>query len=253
MSNDSLSKSKLKNMRNIDKIIELKNINVNNVSIEDLDLRENNYDEFINLKNLLDNISSCQLSDAYNNLFGKKGTIKGLRSINDQKVFGRITTVETSSDDWGTGIVAIDFVGDYKILFIKSNNCDFAIWGELASYEAKNHGVRGVGIYGSVRDMDAISNLDLPIFALDHVPNAGKPAGLGNINCDLSIDGEIIRSGDFFFGDKTGSVVIPAIVFNKVMIETLRIKLDELAIIDMMNKKESLIDIIDLNDSIRLK
>lgn len=253
MSNDSLSKSKLKNIKDIDKIIKLRDINVDNVSIEDLDLREDNYNKFINLKNLLNNISSCQISDAYNNLFRKKGAIKGLRSINNQKVFGRITTVETSSDDWGTGVVAIDFVGDYKILFIKSNDCDFAIWGELASYEAQNHGVKGVGIYGSIRDMKAILDLDLPIFALDHVPNAGKPSGLGNINCELSIDGEIIRSGDFFFGDETGVVIIPAIVFNKVIIEALKIRLDELNIIDMLNKKESLIDIFDLKDSIRLK
>ncbi len=253
MSNSVLSKSKLKNTENVDRIIKPQDIDVEGVKIEDLDLKENNYNKFINLKNLLNNISSCQLSDAYNNLFRKKGTIKGLKSINNHKVYGRITTVETNSDDWGTGIMGIDFAGDYNILFIKSSDCDAAIWGELASRDAKGHGIKGVAIYGSVRDMDALLDLDFPIFALDYVSNAGKPAGLGKINPDLLIDGEIIRSGDFLFGDETGVVVIPEIVFDKVIAEALNIKLSELNIIDNINNGTSLIELIDLKDAIRFK
>lgn len=252
MSNNVLSKSKLNN-KNVDKVIEPENIDLDGVSIEDVSLKENNYDKFINLKNLLDNITSCHLSDAYNNLFRKKGAIKGLKSINGLKVYGRINTAETNSDDWGTGIMAVDFVSKNNVLFIKSSDCDSAIWGEIATIEAKNHGVKGVGIYGSVRDMDAILDLDLPIFALDFVPNAGKPIGLGKINPDLVIDNEIIKEGDFFFGDETGVVVIPKIVFSEVISEALNIKLQELDIIDMINKGNSLIDIVNLRNAIKFE
>ena len=250
MSKNALSKSKLKNVENVDKFIKPQDIDLNEVTIEDLKLTGKNYDKFINLKNLLDSISSCHLSDAYNNLFRKKGAIKGLKSINGHKVYGRINTAETDSDDWGTGVMAIEFVTPDNILFIKSSDCKLAIWGEIASIQARNHGVKGVGIYGSVRDMDAILDLDLPIFALDFVPNAGKPIGLGKINPHLTIDGEIIKEGDFFFGDESGVVIIPKIVFNDVIVEALNIKLQELNVIDRINKGESLIDIVNLRDSI---
>lgn len=253
MSNNALSKSKLDKIKNIDKSISPENINLEGVTLEDLTLKKDNHDKFINLKNLLDNISSCQLSDAYNALSGKKGTVKGLKSINGHKVYGRINTAETNSDDWGTGIMAIDFVKKDNILFIKSSDCDSAIWGEIASIEAKKHGVKGVGIYGSVRDLDVISDFDLPIFALDFISNAGKPSGLGRINPDLVIDGETIRVGDFFFGDETGVVVIPKVIFNKVILKALKIKLQELKIIDRLDNGESLIDIVDLKDAIRFE
>ncbi|MDO5848897.1 MAG: RraA family protein [Methanobrevibacter sp.] len=246
MSKDVLAKSKLNNNKNINKKIDIHDITLKDVTIDDLELGKNNYNQFINLKNLLDGISSCQLSDAYNNLFRKTGVVKGLKSINNLKAYGRIATAKTNSDDWGTGIVAIHGCENREILFIESSNTDLAIWGELASTDAKNNGVSGVAIYGSVRDMEAILFLDFPIFASDFTPNAGKPLALGTINENLIIEGEIIRPGDFFLGDKTGVVVIPASLFVQVINEVLMIKLSELGITEQLDEGKSLMEITGL-------
>lgn len=248
MSKKVLAKSKLNKNDNVDKKIAVNDINLKNVTIDDLELGNANYDQFINLKNLLDGVSSCQISDAYNELYRKTGVVNGLKSINNNKVYGKIVTAETNCDDWGTSVAAINACDNGNILFVKSNSEDLAIWGELASINAKNSGVSGVAIYGSVRDMDALLNLDYPIFSCNFTPNAGKSMGLGVIGEDIIIDGEIISSGDFFFGDETGVVVIPQLLFTKVINQVLLVKLVELDIIEQLNNGKSLLEITGISN-----
>ena len=253
MSNDILSKSKLKNKYDINKKINVEDIILNDVSIDDLELGDNNYNQFINLKNLLNSVSSCQISDAFNNLFRKSGVVEGLKSITNLKVYGRITTASTNSDDWGTGIIAINACNKGDILFIKVNNENAAIWGDLASTDAKLHGVGGVAVYGCVRDMEDILHSDYPIFACNFTSNAGKPLGVGNINEDISIDENIIRPGDFFFGDETGVVIVPATLFTQVINEVLSVKLFELNVIKQLKNGRSLMEVVGLNNAIKFK
>lgn len=248
MSGEGLAKSKLKSKRDADKKIAVEDIDLSNVTIDDLKLGRNNYGSFINLKNLLDGISSCQLSDAYNGLYRRTGVVKGLKSVNNIRVYGRITVAETNSDDWGTGVAAICACDGGDVLFVKSSDEDLAIWGELASTNAKKSGVAGVAVYGSVRDMDALLNLDYPIFACGFTPNAGKALGLGSIGEDISIDGVTIKSGDFFLGDETGVVIIPAELFVPVMEEALSVKLMESSIIEQLNGGKSLMEIVGIGD-----
>lgn len=253
MSKNILAKSKLDKKNNINKKIDLEDINLKNVTVDDLQLAGDNYEEFINLKNLLDGVSSCQLSDAYNNLYRKSGVVMGLKPVNNLKVYGRIATADTNSDDWGTAVSAICACGDGEVLFIKSSDEDLAIWGELASTNAKVSGVAGVAVYGSVRDMDALLKLDFPVFACNYTPNAGKAIGLGTIGEDISVNDETIRPGDFFLGDESGVVVIPASLFTQVIDEVLSIKLNELNIIEQLNDGKTLLEITGLENTFKFK
>ena len=252
MSKKVLDKSRLNKIANVNKKIAVNDIDLKNVTIEDLELANDNYDEFINLKNLLDGVSSCQFSDAYNELYRKTGVVKGLKSINNQKIYGRIVTAQTNCDDWGTSVAAINACNDGDVLFVKSSSDDLAVWGELASTNAKNSGVGGVAVYGSVRDMDALLNLDFPIFSCNFTPNAGKPMGLGVIGEDISIDGELISSGDFFIGDENGVVVIPQLLFEEVIEQVLLVKLMEFDIINQLNCGKSLSEITGIDNHFNL-
>lgn len=242
----ALAKSKLK--KDKIKCIKIENINLDGVEVDDLTLDNDNFDKFINLKSLLDNVSACQVSDAYNTVYNRNGSIKKLNSVNNLKVYGKITTAETKSDDWGTSTLAIEACKDGDILFIKSSDNENAIWGELASTDAKNHNIKGVAIYGSARDFDALLYFDFPVFSCSNVPNAGKALGLGRINVDISLEETKIRPGDFFFGDENGVVVIPSNLFNAVMIETLNIKIKESQIIADIKKGKSLANITGLSN-----
>ena len=239
-------KDLLNKNKNLNKRIELDKINLENVSIKDLSYNGDNYNEYINLRSLLENVTACQVSDAYNSISRRPGTIQSIKPINNQKVFGSIFTAETTSDDWGTSALAIDAAGEGDILFFKVDNEDKAIWGELASTCAKQNGIKSTVIYGSARDLDAMLYMDYPLFASNFCPNAGSALGLGTLNESIEVEGTIINPGDFFIGDESGVVVIPQQLFAQTMIASLGVKLKESKIIEDLSDGKTLAEIVGL-------
>ncbi|WP_296887239.1 RraA family protein [uncultured Methanobrevibacter sp.] len=236
----------LHNKKDLTKIKEFKDISLENITIEDLTFNGKNYDEFINLNSFLSQVSTCHISDAFNEIANRSGVLYNLKSINNLKAWGKITTVKTSSDDWGTITLAIDEADDGDVLLVDTGDMDAAIWGELASTCAKNSGVKATLVYGCVRDLDALLYMDYPIFACGFRPNAGKAFGFGEINVDLTLESMEISAGDFLYGDETGVVIIPEELFTQVMNKTFEIKLKEKKITDMLNSGMSLSQVVGL-------
>lgn len=224
---DVLNKNK-----NLKKRVDIDKINLDDVTIDDLMFNGKNYDNYINLMSLLDNVSACQVSDAYNGISRRSGSIQSIKPINNQRVWGSIFTVETDSDDWGTSAMAIDEAAEGDILFFKVSDDDKAIWGELASTCARDNGIKATVIYGSARDLDALLYMDFPVFASNFCPNAGSALGLGTLNEPIVVEDVKINPGDFFIGDESGIVVIPKELFNQTMVATLGVKIKESKIID---------------------
>ena len=224
---DVLNKNK-----NLKKRVDIDKINLDDVTIDDLKFNGKNYDNHINLMSLLDNVSACQVSDAYNGISRRSGSIQSIKPINNQRVWGSIFTVETDSDDWGTSALAIDEAAEGDILFFKVSDDDKAIWGELASTCARDNGIKATVIYGSARDLDALLHMDFPVFASNFCPNAGSALGLGTLNEPIVVEDVKINPGDFFIGDESGIVVIPRELFNQTMVATLGVKIKESKIID---------------------
>ena len=249
MSNKKLSpKSVLKDFtsknnkcNNIDDLT----LKLGNFSIDDVDGDVDN-PKYVQLKCLLDSVCTCQISDAFNGISRRSGVIKALKSINGKTAYGRIYTGITKSDDWGTSLFTIDNAKKGDIIFLLSEGKSSAVWGELASTCAMEKGVKATAIYGSCRDIDEILDLDFPVFACEKVPNAGSPLGLGKVNIDLNIEEGIIKPGDFFFGDESGVVVIPQELFDKVIMETLAIKIKESKILEQLKEGKALSEIVGL-------
>ena len=239
-------KDVLNKNKNFNKRVAVGKINLNDVSIDDLKFNGKNYDEYINLMSLLENVSACQVSDAFNGITKRSGTIQSIKPINNQKVFGTIFTAETSSDDWGTSALAIDYASEGDVLFFKVDSPDKAIWGELASTCARDNGIKATAIYGSARDLDALLHIDFPVFASDFCPNAGSALGLGTLNESIEVEGMKINPGDFFFADESGIVVIPQELFAKTMLATLDVKLKESKIINDISDGKTLAEIVGL-------
>ncbi|WP_405294310.1 RraA family protein [Methanobrevibacter sp.] len=232
--------------KNLNKRLDINKINLDNVSIDDLSYNGKNYGKYINLMSLLENVSACQVSDAYNAVSRRSGTIQSIKPINNQKVFGPIFTAETASDDWGTSALAIDEANPGDILFFKVDSEDMAIWGELASTCARDNGIKATVIYGSARDLDALLHMNYPIFASNFCPNAGSALGLGSLNESIEIEGQTINPGDFFIGDESGIVVIPKELFAKTMAATLEVKVKESKIIKEIENGRTLGEIVGL-------
>lgn len=222
------------------------NTNIFDINDLILDKSESNLERYNKLKNILDSCSSCQLSDAFNTVTNRSCVIKGLKSINYKKAYGKVFTAETTSNDWGTSILAVDYADNGDFLLINSKGENSAIWGELASTYAENNGIVGVAIYGDSRDVDAVLNLDFPVFSVDTVPNAGSPLGEGKLNIDLQIENINISPGDFIFGDENGVVIIPKDLFAPVISQTYQIIIKESEIKDEIKNGKLLSEIVSL-------
>lgn len=239
-------KDVLNKNKNLNKRIDVDKISLDNITIDDLKFNGKNYYEYINLMSLLDNVSACQVSDAYNSISKRSGVIQSIKPVNNHRVWGKIFTVETASDDWGTSALAIDGASEGDILFFKVDNDDKAIWGELASTCAKNNGIKATVIYGSARDLDALLYMDFPVFASNFCPNAGSALGLGTLNQPIEIEGNKINPGDFFIADESGIVVIPKQLFKDTMIASLAVKIKEANIIREIHEGKTLAEIVGL-------
>ena len=115
-----------------------------------------------------------------------------------------------------------------------------------ASKYAENNGIVGVAIYGDSRDVDAVLNLDFPVFSVNNVPNAGNPLGEGKLNIDLKINDVDISPGDFIFGDENGVIVVPRDLFSDVIYQTYKIINKESKIKKEMENGRLLSEIISL-------
>lgn len=239
-------KDVLNKNKNLRKRIDVDRINLDGVSVDDLKFNGKNYEKHINLISLLEIVSACQISDAYNGISKRSGVIQAIKPINNQKVWGKIFTAKTDSDDWGTSAQAIDMAEEGDILFFKVSDNKKAIWGELASTCARDNGIKATVIYGAARDLDALLYMDYPVFASDFCPNAGSALGLGKLNETIDIEGCLINPGDFLFGDESGIVVIPKELFNQTMVSTLAVKIKEANIIDEIDDGMTLAEIVGL-------
>lgn len=239
-------KDVLNRNKNLSKRVDIDKINLENVTVDDLRFDGKNYSRYINLQSLLENVSACQISDAYNAISKRSGTIQSIKPINNQKVWGSIYTAETDCDDWGTSALAIDGAGEGDILFFKVHGEDKAIWGELASSCARDNGIKATVIYGSARDLDALLYMDFPVYASNFCPNAGSALGLGSLNEPIEIEGMKISPGDFLFGDESGIVVIPQELFGQAMAQTLLVKIKESGIISDISDGKTLAEIVGL-------
>lgn len=179
----------------------------------------------ITLDNLLERVSSDNVSDALKNLYSTDGLIKGVKPINPKhKVAGFVKTAETNSYDWGTGIKAIYTCDENEILLIKCSDNEYAMWGGLASCAAQKHGLQATVLVGSSRDTDDVLRLDFPLFSQEIQSRAGLPLNEGNIGENLLVENLVIKTGDFLIGDVDGVVVVPKEKLDEVIGELNRLK-----------------------------
>jgi 4-hydroxy-4-methyl-2-oxoglutarate aldolase len=85
-----------------------------------------------------------------------------------------------------------------------------ALVGELLATQAKAHGAAAMLIDGSVRDIEALAELALPIWARwVRVKGATKDI-LGSIGEPVEVGGAVIRLGDIVVLDADGAAVVEA-------------------------------------------
>ena len=133
---------------------------------------------------------------------------KSFKSYGARKSFGgQVVTVKCFEDNSRVKeLLATNGTG--KVLVVDggaSMRC--ALMGDMIAASAVNNHWNGVVIYGCVRDVDAIAELDLGIHALAAIPRKSQRQGIGETEISLYFGGVSIHSGDYLYADNNGIII----------------------------------------------
>lgn len=82
-----------------------------------------------------------------------------------------------------------------------------ALLGDMIAESAVDHGWSGVIVYGCVRDVDALAELDLGVQALASMPLKSVRKGIGEVDVAITFGGVTFRPGEFVYADNNGVIV----------------------------------------------
>ena len=79
--------------------------------------------------------------------------------------------------------------------------------GDMIAESAVKNYWNGVVIYGCVRDIDALAELDLGVHALAAIPRKSNRKGIGEVDVPLYFGSVSFNSGEYIYADNNGIVV----------------------------------------------
>ncbi|MBV0931752.1 ribonuclease E activity regulator RraA [Marinobacterium weihaiense] len=85
-----------------------------------------------------------------------------------------------------------------------------AMLGDMLAEKAQDNGWEGIIIYGCIRDVNAIADLDqLGVQALGAHPMKTEKLGVGQLNVPVTFGGVTFRPGEYVYADNNGVLVSP--------------------------------------------
>ncbi len=124
----------------------------------------------------------------------------GMRS----SFWGEIVTVRCYHDNSKVREV-LSQNGKGKVLVVDGHGSRRkALMGDQVAMMAIDNGWEGVIIYGAVRDVVALSQMDLGIKALDACPFKTEKRGVGKVNVALTMHNQMVLPGDYIYADWNG-------------------------------------------------
>jgi 4-hydroxy-4-methyl-2-oxoglutarate aldolase len=92
-----------------------------------------------------------------------------------------------------------------------ANVCSYMLagaWGEILTAAAQARGVAGLVIDGAARDIDAIRQVNFPVFSRGLAIGACTKERPGKLDITIQFGGATVRPGDLILGDADGLVVV---------------------------------------------
>ncbi|MAZ87738.1 MAG: ribonuclease activity regulator protein RraA [Cellvibrionaceae bacterium] len=81
-----------------------------------------------------------------------------------------------------------------------------ACLGDMLAEKAVANGWEGVLMYGCIRDVDAIGDLDLGVQALGTHPMKTEKKGVGELNIEVTFGGVTFKPGEYVYADNNGVI-----------------------------------------------
>lgn len=152
--------------------------------------------------------STCNIADGMQKMYVMDSGIKAVSPT--QKICGPAVTVRISLGDNLMLHKALGLVRPGDVLVVDAQSCTtFSACGGIMMLRMKKLGVQGIVVDGSVRDIEEIQEIGLPVYARGVVPQGGGKAGPGEINFPVACGGIVVMPGDVIVADSNGVVCIP--------------------------------------------
>ncbi|MEM7007770.1 MAG: ribonuclease E activity regulator RraA [Thermodesulfobacteriota bacterium] len=90
-----------------------------------------------------------------------------------------------------------------------------ALLGDLIAQSAMENGWEGFVIYGCIRDVEPIGDMNIGVKALNSIPLKTQRKGVGDTNIDITFGGITMRSGEYIYADETGIIISSEPLINK--------------------------------------
>ena len=122
---------------------------------------------------------------------------------------GEIVTVKCFEDNSKVKEL-VDTDGTGKVMVVDAGgSMRRACLGDMLAEKAVNNSWEGIIMYGCIRDVDVIAQLDLGVQALGSHPMKTDKRGLGDVNVSVTFGGVTFEPGQFVYADNNGVIISP--------------------------------------------
>jgi regulator of ribonuclease activity A len=122
---------------------------------------------------------------------------------------GEIVTVKACEDN-SMVKQQLELPGSGKVLIVDgAGSMRRSMLGDMLAESAVENGWEGVIVYGGIRDVNAISMLDLGVLALGAIPLKTIRRGVGEMNIPVTFAGVTFHPGHYVYADNNGLIVSP--------------------------------------------
>ena len=127
--------------------------------------------------------------------------------VGKERFYGKVVTIKAFEDNsLVREQVAQDGTG--KVLVVDGGGAlRRAMLGDVLAEKAAKNGWQGIIIYGCIRDVNAIGEIDLGVQSLATHPMKTDKRGLGDLNVPVTFGGTTIKPGDYIYADNNGVLV----------------------------------------------
>ena len=122
---------------------------------------------------------------------------------------GEIVTVKCHEDN---SLVAdhVDDAGKGKVLVVDAGGSfRCGMLGDNLALKASQNGWEGIIVYGCIRDVDIIAEIDLGVQALAANPMKSVKKNVGEYNVPVTFCGVTFKPGEYAYADNNGVIVSP--------------------------------------------